>query len=89
MKLHESPVFKELKKAGNTSKSPILESFGSCSNIRTLLIVIFGVVAGQASIGYTSHLYAMFFMTQKLKVLQKNGAGIAKKWGQSRFRDRI
>jgi hypothetical protein len=67
VKLHESPIFVQMKKSGQISKSPLKETFGSLQNIRTIFIVLFGAVTGQAvvvSIGG----YVLYFLTQTLKV---------------------
>jgi MFS family permease len=66
--LHESPVFLKMKAENATSKAPIKEAFGEWKNVRLVLIALFGVVAGQAVIWYAGQFYALFFLTQTLKV---------------------
>ncbi|WP_447778224.1 MFS transporter [Variovorax boronicumulans] len=68
LKLHESPVFEEMKKQGRTSKNPIAETLGNGKNLRIVLVAIFGIVAGQAVIWYTGHFYSLYFMTTILKM---------------------
>lgn len=68
LKLHESPVFEEMKAQGKGSKNPIAETFGDRRNRRLVLVAIFGVVAGQAVIWYTGHFYSLYFMTTTLKM---------------------
>ena len=68
LKLHESPVFEEMKKQGRTSKNPIAETLGNGKNLRIVLVAIFGIVAGQAVIWYTGHFYSLYFMTTTLKM---------------------
>jgi MFS family permease len=68
LKLHESPVFREMKAQGRTSKNPIAETLGNGKNLRLVLVAIFGVVAGQAVIWYTGHFYSLYFMTTTLKM---------------------
>ena len=60
-KMEESPVFKELKEKGQTSKNPLKESFGKWSNLKFVLIALFGAVAGQGVVWYTGQFYAMNF----------------------------
>lgn len=67
-KLHESPVFEELKKAGKTSKAPIKEAFTTKGNIRTMLKAIFGGNAAQSSVMQTSLFVTLFFMQRALKL---------------------
>jgi hypothetical protein len=68
LKLQESPLFKKMKAEGRSSKSPILDSFGNWENLRVVLIALFGLTAGQAVVWYTGQFYALFFLTQTLKV---------------------
>ncbi|MFT4103703.1 MAG: MFS transporter, partial [Burkholderiaceae bacterium] len=68
LKLNESPVFKKMKEEGKTSKSPLSESFGNWKNGRTVLMALLGGTAGQAVVWYTGQFYALFFLTQSLKV---------------------
>jgi len=68
LSLHESPLFQKMKAEGTTSKAPIRESFGEWKNLRLALIALFGLVAGQAVVWYTGQFYALFFLTQTLKV---------------------
>ncbi|MBX3174840.1 MAG: MFS transporter [Gemmatimonadaceae bacterium] len=68
LSLDESPLFKKMKAEGKHSKSPLRESFGRWGNLRIVLLALFGIVAGQAVIWYTGQFYALFFLTQTLKV---------------------
>ncbi len=67
MQLHESPLFQEMKAQGRTSKAPITESFFS-KNGRVVLLALLGATAGQAVVWYCGQFYAMYFLTQALKV---------------------
>ena len=68
MSMHESPAFVKMKAEGNTSKSPIRESFGKWENLKIVLIALFGINAGQAVTFYTAQFYVLFFLTQMLKI---------------------
>src|SRR5690606_25689476 len=68
LKLHESPVFQEMKAQGKGSKNPIADTFADGRNLRLVLVAIFGVVAGQAVVWYTGHFYSLYFMTTTLKM---------------------
>ena len=68
MSMEESPVFKQMKAEGRTSKAPLRESFGEWSNLKIVLIALFGLTAGQAVVWYTGQFYALFFLTQALKI---------------------
>ncbi|MBS0656995.1 MAG: MFS transporter [Verrucomicrobia bacterium] len=69
LKLHESPVFAEMKAQGKGSKSPLKESFGEWSNLKIVILALLGLTAGQAVVWYTGQFYALYFLTQTLKVL--------------------
>ena len=68
MTLHESPAFQKMKAEGKTSKAPLTESFGQWKNLKIVLLALFGLAAGQAVVWYTGQFYALFFLTQQLKV---------------------
>ncbi|BDG10358.1 MFS transporter [Anaeromyxobacter paludicola] len=68
LQLAESPVFKRMKEEGKASKAPLTESFLRWGNLKIVLLVLFGGVAGQAVVWYTGQFYALFFLQQTLKV---------------------
>jgi MFS family permease len=68
LQLQESPVFQRMKSEGKGSKAPLTESFLRWGNLKIVLLVLFGGVAGQAVVWYTGMFYELFFLTQTLKV---------------------
>ena len=68
LKLEESPVFREMKEAGEGSKAPLTEAFARWSNLKIVIIALVGAVAGQAVIWYAGQFYALFFLEKTLKV---------------------
>ena len=68
MSMNESPAFKKMKAEGKTSKAPLSESFGQWKNLKIVILALVGLVAGQAVVWYTGQFYALFFLTQTLKV---------------------
>ncbi len=68
MKLHESPVFAEMKAQGKGSKAPLRESFGQWSNARYVLASLLGATAGQGVVWYAGQFYALYFLTGTLKL---------------------
>jgi MFS family permease len=68
LSLAESPMFKQMKAEGKGSKAPLKESFGEWSNLKIVILALLGLTAGQAVVWYTGQFYALFFMTQTLKV---------------------
>src|SRR6266849_5072366 len=68
LKMKESPIFAELKSAGMTSAQPLKAAFTKWSNLKNVLISLFGATAGQGVIWYTGQFYALFYMQTILKV---------------------
>jgi MFS family permease len=68
MQLEESPVFAKMKAEGKTSKAPLTEAFGNWTNGKIALLALLGATAGEAVIWYGGQFYALFFLTQTLKV---------------------
>jgi len=68
VRLKESPLFTRLKDAGQTSKAPVSDSFGTWSSWKIFFLVLFGATAGQAVVWYTGQFYALFFLQTVLKV---------------------
>ncbi len=67
-RLHESPVFSQLKKEGKTSKSPVKETFKSRHNIGLILAAVFGGNAAQSAIMQTSQFLTLFFLQRTVKL---------------------
>ena len=68
MQLNESPAFARIKAEGKTSKAPLTEAFGQWKNLKIVILALVGLTAGQAVVWYTGQFYALFFLTQTLKV---------------------
>ncbi len=67
LQLQESPLFQQMKDEGKRSKAPITESFLS-RNGGVALLALLGATAGQAVVWYCGQFYALFFLTQTLKI---------------------
>jgi MFS family permease len=68
LQLAESPVFVEMKQAGTLAKAPLTESFARAGNLKLVVLALLGATAGQAVVWYCGQFYALFFLTQVLKV---------------------
>ena len=68
LSMSESPAFVKMKAEGKTSKAPLTESFGQWKNLKIVILALVGLTAGQAVVWYTGQFYALFFLTQSLKV---------------------
>jgi MFS family permease len=68
LQLAESPAFTRIKAEGTQSKAPLKEAFGTWKNLRIAVIALIGATAGQAVVWYTGQFYALFFLTQTLKM---------------------
>jgi MFS family permease len=67
LQLAESPLFQQMKNEGKTSKAPLTESFMT-KNSRIVILALLGATAGQAVVWYAGQFYALFFITQTLKI---------------------
>ncbi|MFB6453949.1 MFS transporter [Chitinophaga sp. Hz27] len=74
IRLHESPLFAQMKKEGKTSANPIKESFGNKENLKLVLIALFGAAMGQGVVWYTGQFYALSFLqkTMNIEFVQSN-----------------
>ncbi len=68
LSMNESPAFAKMKAEGKTSKAPLSESFGQWKNLKIVILALVGLTAGQAVVWYSGQFYALFFLTQSLKV---------------------
>ncbi|MBL8387787.1 MAG: MHS family MFS transporter [Hydrogenophaga sp.] len=68
LQMNESPAFQKMKAEGKTSKAPLSESFGQWKNLKIVILALIGLTAGQAVVWYSGQFYALFFLTQALKV---------------------
>jgi len=68
LQLEESPAFARIKAEGKHSKTPLREAFGRWENAKIALFALLGGTAGQAVVWYTGQFYALFFLTQTLKL---------------------
>ena len=68
LSMAESPVFARMKAEGRTSRAPLSEAFLVRKNARIALLALVGLTMGQAVVWYTGQFYALFFLTQTLKI---------------------
>ena len=68
IRMKESPIFQQIKSAGMTSAKPLKEAFTQWSNLKLVLISLFGATAGQGVVWYTGQFYALFYLQTILKV---------------------
>ena len=68
LSLNESPIFAKMKEEGTTSKRPLSEAFGQWSNAKIAILALLGATAGEAVVWYGGQFYALFFLTQTIKV---------------------
>jgi MFS family permease len=68
LSMNESPAFAKMKAEGKTSKAPLSEAFLQPRNAKIVILALIGLTMGQAVVWYTGQFYALFFLTQTLKV---------------------
>lgn len=68
LSLDESPLFQKMQAEGKASKRPLREAFGTWSNLKVVLRVLFGLMMLQGVLFYTGYFYSQFFLVQILKM---------------------
>ncbi|MEP6674013.1 MAG: MFS transporter [Ferruginibacter sp.] len=68
LKMNESPLFAKLKTEGRTSVNPLKESFGHKTNLKMVLLALFGATMGQGVVWYTGQFYAQSFLENICKI---------------------
>jgi predicted MFS family arabinose efflux permease len=68
LKLAESPMFLKMKEEGKGSKAPLTDAFGNWANAKIAILALLGATAGEAVVWYGGQFYALFFLTQTIKV---------------------
>lgn len=62
LRMNESPLFAKLKTEGKVSTNPLKESFGHKTNLKMVLLALFGATMGQGVVWYTGQFYAQSFL---------------------------
>jgi MFS family permease len=68
LSLNESPMWRRIKEEGRASRAPLSDAFLRWRSARLIILALLGLTAGQAVVWYTGQFYALFFLTQTLKV---------------------
>jgi MFS family permease len=68
LRLDESPLFQKIRAEGRIAKAPLKETFSSAANVRSILIVLFGVLTSQGVVWYLAQFYTLFFLQHVLKL---------------------
>ena len=67
-KLSESPVFKAMKEAGETSGNPFIESFTYPGNPKRIFVALFGVTGILTTIWYTAFFSGLSFLQGNMRL---------------------
>ncbi|HEY8947409.1 MAG TPA: MFS transporter [Rhizomicrobium sp.] len=68
LKLDESPLFQKIRDEGRIAKAPLTETFTSAANLKSIFIVLVGVLTGQGVVWYLAQFYTLFFLQHVLKL---------------------
>ena len=68
LRMEESPIFQHVKSTGMTSANPLVEAFTKWSNLKLVLISLFGATAGQGVVWYAGQFFALFYLQSILNV---------------------
>ncbi|HZZ75260.1 MAG TPA: MFS transporter, partial [Puia sp.] len=66
--MRESPLFLKAKTEGRISVNPIKESFGNKTNMKVVLLALFGLTMGVAAGGWATVLYAQTFLIKTMQL---------------------
>ena len=68
IRMRESPIFQHLKSNGMRSVKPLTDAFGNWTNLKQVLISLFGATAGQGVVWYTASFYSLFYLQTILRL---------------------
>lgn len=68
LKLSESPVFKAMKEAGETSANPFKESLTYPGNPKRIFVALFGITGVLTTIWYTAFFSSLSFLRRDMRV---------------------
>jgi MFS family permease len=68
LKMKESPLFVKIKAEGKISVNPLKESFGNKTNLKMVLLALFGATMGQGVVWYTGQFYAQSFLENVCRI---------------------
>jgi MFS family permease len=67
-RMSESPIFAHIRSSRTSSRELLRDAFATWSNLRPVLISLFGAAAGQGVVSYTGMFFALFYMQNILHV---------------------
>ena len=62
LRLHESPVFRQMQSERSLSRAPLSETFRHRPHLKLVVAALFGAVIGQAVLFYMGTFYAYYFL---------------------------
>ena len=68
LKLGESPAFRRMEAESGSRRAPFRETFFRWSNLKFVLLTLFGVTIAQGAVWYATFFYSQFFMQKILKI---------------------
>ena len=68
IRMKESPIFAQIKSAGMHSSQPLRDALTHWTNLKQILISLFGATAGQGVLWYTGSFYALFYLQTVLRL---------------------
>src|SRR3954467_3116529 len=68
LRLDESPLFQRIRDEGRLARAPLREALLEPANLKTILIVLIGILMGQGVVWYLAQFYTLFFLQHVLKL---------------------
>jgi MFS family permease len=76
VRLSESPAFKKLEAEQAVRRTSLTETFLGWRNLKTMTLVLFGVMIAQGAVWYTAFFYDQFFMQKILHIDDQTVSGL-------------
>jgi len=68
LRLDESPLFQRIRDEGRLARAPLREALLDRTNLKIILIVLFGLLMGQGVVWYLAQFYTLFFLQKVLRL---------------------
>jgi len=68
LRLDESPLFQRIREEGRLARAPLREALLEPANLKTILVVLIGILMGQGVVWYLAQFYTLFFLQHVLKL---------------------
>jgi MFS family permease len=68
LRLDESPLFQRIREEGRLANAPLREALLDSANLKTIVVVLVGILMGQGVVWYLAQFYTLFFLQHVLQL---------------------